>query len=297
MIYLGRNNLEKDQRVADYCAAHGIEKVFVFSPAKFKPAISFPNVEHIEYAEIIQYKFYYRLLQEIGSNTLLVINECLRTQNRYDLTYNCLRNFLNQTQHQLIFQYLPLIDQAEDFMTLFDFDTRSRWKREKLSADLLRESRIEARRVPISFQAVPVETSERLKAEYQAQKAKLFDDLGLKDPHTIPRNLYLMSGKAKFAAADGGWYVGRNNRFKMERLQTYKESAYQNAPYTVFELCHNFIDFADVVSLSGQHSFDVLTADLKVDHWYLARYQEWAERINASYSILQPKENCAGSGA
>ena len=71
--------------------------------------------------EIIQYKFYYRLLQEIGKDTLLVVNECLRMQNRYDLTYNCLRLFLQQTPHALVFQYLPIIDTIADFMVLFDF--------------------------------------------------------------------------------------------------------------------------------------------------------------------------------
>ena len=61
--------------------------------------------EFIEWADIIEYRYYYRLLQEIGSKTLVVVNECLRTQARHDLTYNCMRLFLNQTDHRLIFQY------------------------------------------------------------------------------------------------------------------------------------------------------------------------------------------------
>jgi hypothetical protein len=297
MIYLGLNRSEKDQYVSDYCAKHRIEKVVILSPAKFQFACSFENHEIVEYADIIEYRFFYRLVQEVNNQTLIVINECLRTQNRSDLTYNCIRHFLNQTPHQLIFQYLPLIDEPEDFMTLFDFDTRSRWKREKMQNAPLTEARIQARRVGVSFCGISVDVSPRLKLEYEAQKAKLISGLGLKDPHTIPRNLYLLGGKAKLAAIDDGWCVGRNNRFKLERMQAYKEDAYSNAPYTIFEFCHNFIDFSDVISLSGQHSFNVLVADLKVDQWYLARYKEWSDRINACYSAIQRNEERRASGA
>lgn len=296
MIYLGLHNQDKDRRAAEYCADSAIEKVIILAPAKFALPCSFANHETIEWAEIIQYKFFYRLLQEINDRTLVVVNECLRTQNRYDLTYNCIRHFLNQTPHQLIFQYLPIIDSIEDFMILFDFDTRSRWKRERFSAELLTESRIEVAPVEAVFNPVPVETDAKTKAAYQAEKAKLIAGIGLKDPHTIPRNLYLMSGKAKLKyieAGDGGLfaerrhYVGRNNRFKIETLQTYKEPSYPSAPYTVFEFCHNFIDFADFMALSRQSVFDVLSADLKVDQWYLARYREWGERLKDATASLQ----------
>lgn len=287
MIYLGLNNSEKDERIARYCAEHGIEKVVILSPAKFRFVCSFVNYEQIEWTEIIQYKFFYRLLQEINPKTLVVVNECLRTQNRYDLTYNCIRHFLSQTQYQLIFQYLPLINDIEDFMILFDFDTRSQWKREKFRAELLGEARLQVVPVCPSFNAVSVDTSNQLKAAYEREKEKLIAGIGLKDPHTIPRNLYLLSGKAKLAAIGDDWLIGRNNRLKLKRLQTYKEDVYQSAPYTVLEFCHNFIDFADFLTLSRQSSFDVLTADLKVDHWYLERYREWEERLRNAYASLQ----------
>lgn len=287
MIYLGLNNSEKDERIADYCAKHGIEKVVILSPAKFHLACSFANHEQIEWAEIIQYKFFYRLVQEINPQTLVVVNECLRTQNRYDLTYNCIRHFLGQTRHHLVFQYLPMIDSIEDFMIMVDFDTRSQWKRERFRAELLKEARLQVVPVCPSFNAVSVDTSNQLKAAYEREKEKLIAGIDLKDPHTIPRNLYLLSGKAKLAAIGDDWLIGRNNRFKLERLQTYKEDVYQSAPYTVFEFCHNFIDFADFLTLSRQSSFDVLTADLKVDHWYLERYREWGRRLTNAYASLQ----------
>jgi hypothetical protein len=305
MIYLGLNNQAKDMHINAYCAAHDIEKVFILSPEKFKFTSSFANTEYIEWADIIMYKFYYRLLQEIGQRSLVVVNECLRTQNRYDLTYNCIRHFLNQTNHQLIFQYLPLIDEQEDFMVLFDFDTRSRWKREKYRADLLAESSIEISPVHLTFNRVEIETPDKLRKDYQKEKQRLIENIGLKDPHTIPRNLYLLSGKAKLQYIEmnkGGlfgnhdsYYIGRNNRFKLSNIQTYKEHSYPHVPYTVFEFCHNFIDFSDFAALSQQLEFNVLCADLKVDQWYFQRYQQWTERLMDAYASIQQKQECAGS--
>lgn len=287
MIRLGLTAEQKDAEVLRYCRAHNIQKVFLISPQKFTFPCSFENTEVIEWDEVIQYTFYYRLLQEIHGQTLIIVNECLRTQNRYDLTYNCIRNYLNQTKHQLVFQHLPLIDALDDFMILFDFDTRSRWKREKWNPSLLSESDIATVSMPVTFTPIEIQTDDATKAAYRKEKEKLIANIGLKDPHTIPRNLYLMSGKAKVAAVqEGQWYIGRNNRFKMPTLQTYKEDVYQHDPYVVFEFCHNFIDFADFLTLSQQSRCEVLVADLKVDAWYLDRYQQWARRIADAYSIL-----------
>jgi hypothetical protein len=124
---------------------HGIEKVFILTPANFSLACPFANHETIEWAVIIQYKFFYRLLQEINQRTLAVVNERLSTQNRYDLTYSCIRHFLTQSSHQIVFQHLPLIDSIEDFMVLLDSEARSRWKREQLNIEKFSGHRIAAR--------------------------------------------------------------------------------------------------------------------------------------------------------
>lgn len=290
MIHLGLTPEQKVARIADYCRQHDIQKTVILSPAKFALACDLPNTEQVEWAEIILYRFFYRLLQEIDGRTLVVVNECLRTQNRYDLTYNCIRHYLNQAGHQLVFQWLPLIDDLQDFMILFDFDTRSRWKRERFDSDLLAECTLEVSPHAPRLQALPVATDAKTQAAYAANKAKLLSELGNRDPHTLPRNLYLMSGRSKLPHVEPGrWYVGRNNRFKLAQAQTYKEVTYPNAPYTVFELPHNFIDFADFMSLSGQEEVPVLVADLKVDHWYFERYNQWARRIEDGYSSLQPR--------
>jgi hypothetical protein len=284
MIFLGSSIEEKKQAIAKYCSEHGISKVKIFSPKKFDFEY---EAEHIEYADIIRYIFFYRMIQEIDGDTLVVINECLRTQNRHELTYNCLRNFLNQTKHQLIFQYLPLIDTFDDFMTLFDFDTRSQWKRDKWSPKLLSEIDIRVSPIALDIEVLPVETDENVKKAYAKEKTKLIEEIGLKDPHTIPRNLYLMSGKARLKhTVPTRNYLGRNNRFKIPSLKTYREDTYPEDFYTVFEFCHNFIDFSDFLALSRQTKIPVLVADLKVDQWYLQRYLDWVKRIQDAYAEI-----------
>ncbi len=289
MIFLGLDDAAKDAEIVRTCAEHGITKVVILSPSKYRRPCSFPAHEHVEWADVITYVFYYRLLQEIGPSTLVVVNECLRTQNRYELAYNCIRLFLAQTPHVLVFQYLPLIDTFDDFAALFDLDTKSRWKREKIGPSRLGEATIRVAPVPLELRAVEVPTDAKTRAAYTREKRRLIDGIGLKDPHTIPRNLYLMSGRAKMAhvaAARARAYVGRNDRFKLDRFATYKELVYPAAPYTVFELPHAFLDFVDFLALSRQTSLDVLVADLKVDRWYFERYQAWAARLREAYAAL-----------
>ena len=60
-------------------------------------------IRQIEYNEVIMYRTFYPLLEEIGPDHLLVVNEFMRTRNRNDLTYNCLRHYLNQCGHTMVF--------------------------------------------------------------------------------------------------------------------------------------------------------------------------------------------------
>jgi hypothetical protein len=294
VIYLGLDDADKRAIVKRYQADHGIVKTVVISADPFPLAID--GTDQVPYSEVIMYRTFYRLLQEIDGQTLIVLNECLRTQNRYDLSYNCIRNYLNLTTHQLIFQQIPIIDTADDFMILFDFDTRSRWKRQPFDAGLVaQESRARVCPLDIHFEAVPVPTSAKTKARYAAERARLFAEIGSKDPHTLPRNLYLIGGADKrayiesqalplFGDADQA-YVARNKRLGNHRIVTYGEAG-PGQPYTIAELPHRFIDFADFIRQTGQTCFPVLLADLKVDHWYFERYTDWARRIHDTYASL-----------
>jgi len=285
LIRIGYSAVEKKAIVDAYIASRDVSTIVLLTPRLFDP--QWANADRVEYAEIIQYRHYYRLLREIDQSTLVVINECLRTQNRHDLTYNCIQNFLLQTKHVIVFQTLPLIDQFDDFMILLDWATRSKYKRQSFTASMLNEVDLQCKALPIAFEPMVVPTDDSLKNRYEQVKERLFSNLGTKDPHTLPRNLYLVGGKAKQAQVQlSQWYLGRNNRFKLKNLQTYSALALPHAPYVIFELPHRFIDMADAITLSGQTRFTVLLADLKVDHWYFKRYQQWAERIANAFATL-----------
>ena len=168
---------------------------------------------------------------QIYEGLCIIINECLRKQNRYDLTYNCIRHFLNQTDHQIIFQYLPIIDKFEDFFILFDFDTKTKWKGKK-DKELLKESIIIKNIIDIKLNKIKINIDLKIKELYNKEKEKLINNIGLKEPDTIPRNLYLLSGKNKlkyinqdnlFCYNKDKWYIGRNNRFKIKNFQTFKK--------------------------------------------------------------------------
>lgn len=288
VIFIGCKAPQKNDEILRYCDIEGIKKVLILSPKKFIFNCGFPNCEFIEYSQIVEYKYFYRLLQEIDHQTLVIVNECLRTQNRYDLTYNCIRHFLNQAAHQIIFQYLPIIESMEDFMILFDFDTKSRWRREKFNRDQLKNCKITTMEKNISISKMVIPITKERESAYNKEKEMLVENIGLKDPHTIPRNLYLFTGKEKSLSIDkNAPYIGRNNRFRLPNLQTYKELLFPHTSYTIFEFCHNFIDFIDFLYLSGQIEFKVLCADVKVDSWYFNRYFEWLEKLQNAYANIQ----------
>lgn len=301
-IYIGLDEAEKEPIVRQYAAEHGIRNTVVISPAQ-RPLV-LKGADNVEWAETIMYRTFYRLLQEIQDDTLIVLSEPLRTQNRYELTYNCIRNFLNQTRHQLIFQHLPQIDTCDDFMILFDFDTRSRWKRRSWDIDLVRDNtQVLARPVSVEFIRIDVPTAPATKARYRRERERLFTELGKRDPHTIPRNLYLIGGKDKVAYIDSlgtaeqpslfidsspALYVARNQRLNRPNVATYAQVKSRPAgPAAVVEFPHRFIDFSDFIWRTRQTSFPVLVADLKIDHWYFDRYTAWKERIDEIHASLQ----------
>ncbi|MCO5190353.1 MAG: hypothetical protein M9918_19455 [Anaerolineae bacterium] len=300
MIRLGLTSAEKHSLATQYTAQYAIQHIVWIAPVE--PAAYLG--EWIEYKEVIMYRTFYRLLQEIDNNTLVVIDECLRTQNRYSLEYNCIRQYLNQAGHVIVFQYLPLIDTADDFMILFDFATRSRWKREKFNPDLFDEVDICVRPIPISFNAIPVPTSKRTKKRYQTQRDKLLREVSnsTRDPHIIPRQLHLIGGADKFAhikageqpqlalfsdSAETRRYVARNKRLKHPAITTFRDIK-GTGQYTLVDMPHRFIDFTDFLGTTRQTTIDILVADLKVDHWYVNHYQQWQERLNATYANLRP---------
>ena len=294
MINIGLEDQDKENIIANYKLDNNIKKVFVISPKKF---LLHSKFEEITYEDSIEYVVFYRLLQGVNENTLIVVNECLRTQNRHSLNYNCIRNFLNQTHHQIIFQQFPQIDTCEDFMILFDFDTQSKWKREPFNVDLIKNnSSVYVNLQKIIFTKVSVGTANNTIKKYNANKNKLFSELGNRDPHILPRRLYLIAGndKKRFINKlselpmfnDSIAFVARGKRLKCSLIHSYSDVDI-NAKYSILEFQHRFIDFLDFIKVANQFEFDVLVTSLKVDEWYFNRYREWSVRINETCTALQ----------
>lgn len=284
MIGIGFDNARKLATIESTRADRGLSHVVVLHPPKFK--ISVNGGDHIDWSEIIMYRTFYRLLQEIGPRTLLVIHECMRTQTRSDLTYNCIRHFIAQTEHVLVFQARPMINTIEDFMILVDFATRSRWRRESFSPELLRYVEIVVEPKHYAIDATHVQVDAKTQALYAKTKRSLIDNLGLGDPHTIPRNLHLIGGKARSVARQPGTnYVARNQRLGLERCSTYAAELFES-PCHVLDFPHRFIDWSDFLTASSQTKVSAIVSDLRVDQWYLERFQAWTQRVNDAQAAL-----------
>jgi len=287
VICIGCTETEKRERLAEYARQHAIRRVVVIAPKQFPLAVD--GSDQVDLADVIMYVTFYRLLQEVDGRTLIVLNECLRTQNRHDLAYNCIRHYLNRTPHQLVFQHLPQIETQDDFMILFDFATQSRWKRRPFDAALVAaNAEVQVQRQALALRRIDVPTAAETQRRYACERERLFAQLGARDPHTLPRNLYLVGGKDKALYIDGhpGRYVARNQRLKRAGVTTYDRVHPEGEPYAVVEFPHRFIDWCDFLTATGQAQSDVLVAGLKVDEWYLQRYLSWTERIHATYADL-----------
>lgn len=289
MIYLGLNNDDKYFIIKEYYNKYSIKKIY-FITSNINTQLKFNiNIEIIQYNDTIKYKVFYKLLQEINQNTLIIIDECLKNKNRQNLNYNCIRHFLQQTNHQIIFNYLPIIDSIDDLFILFDFDTKSKWKN-KIDTSLLKNGNIIKNKIDICISKINVPIKDNDSIKYDYEKNKLIKNIGLKDPDTIPRNLYLFSGGLKFSYVlnnnKNDYFIGRNNRYKIKNFNTYKDSLYEGKNYIIFEFCHNFIDFINFINLTHQVKFNVLYCNLKIDQWYYDRYINWIKEINNVYSKI-----------
>lgn len=273
MIALGQTVEEKGALVR----AAGMAKVVVVGQS-----LPLDGADQVSHEQIQQYRHFYRLLQSIDKSTLVVVNEALQSPDRNCLNYNCVRHYLAQAGQVLVFQYLPIIEQRADFLALYDFDTQSRWKRAGADAVDLREARITGRRVPVRFVAQEVVAPAKLRATYEQEKRRLFEELGAADPHTIPRRLHLLAGKVRWLEAVP--MVGRNSRLPVAAV--YGADPYPRGPYTLLDFPHAFGHMAHFLAGTGQTEVPARITDLRVDQWYFARYEAWAKALADTYDWL-----------
>jgi hypothetical protein len=282
MIYIGLKDNAKRREIAAYVQKHGIKKVFVFYPEKFP--LNYKEARHIEYKEIIMYRTFYPLLEEIGQDSLLVFNEVMRTQKRGDLTYNCAHHYCNQTPHKLVFQNFPFIEDKNDFMILLDLLDKDCWKGKTFDYACLQSDPVQVVPIHIKLKPINVEISDKDQQRYSKKRDSLFDSLGEKEPETIPRALQLFAGDLKKSAIeDSKTYVARNKRFKRDNILTYDDIR-KRGDYIVIDTHWRRINMNDFLQVSGLTRVKYLSTVLPIDTHITTEFMKWTARLEAFYA-------------
>lgn len=279
-IYIGLGDEDKLKVIADYREQHGISHVVHFKGFGY---LEVPDAERFKASQMQAFSEFYRLIKEIGKNTLIIVDEFLTVQNRYSPQYNTIMHFIKQTDHVLIFNYLPQIDESEDFMTLFDLDTKGKWRGRKFDVNLIHEhSKITCySRVP-KFEFIELPENKAQSKQYEKRKKELFETIGLRDPHMIPRQLYMVGhfykiNSIRFLKEINDYYISRSWSTH-KNIFGYKE-AKPLTPYIILEFQHRFVDMIKFFQTTQQPCYKVMVSQLKVDHWYKTRYSEWRDRV------------------
>lgn len=287
MIRIGLSDIQKNKHIQQYLLDHTeINKVYVFNWPDFalKVTADIPVV-YTEYKEIIMYRTFYTLLESIDKNSLIVINECMRTKKRNDLTYNCAHKYLNQTPHHIVFNYFPIIDDKEDFMILVDFDQPDFYALQKFDRAILHRLDIKMRARKIKIEELIMTPTEKQRAGYEKKKEALFDNLGKKDPVTIPRDLQIYVGNMKKSMIDPALrYIARNKRFKQENVYSYNDNDLKSGNYIVLDTHYRRLDFNDFLQKTMATKIKYVTTTLPVDNYISTELTKWKARCEALYA-------------
>lgn len=285
MIRVGLSQREKQKEVTEYIERHDIKKVFCFYYKDFLVIYKTEcDIEYIEYADIEMYKFFYRLLEEIDNSSLIVIDGCMRTQNRSELIYNCAHHYLNQTKHKIIFEFFPIIDSKDDFMILLDFENKGKYKGKSFDYSYLYAEDIKMKPYKIKLETINVPITDKDREKYEKKKEQLFDNLGNKDPETIPRTLQLFAGDLKRKAIEPGLnYVARNKRFKLDNVCSYSDIK-GRGDYIVIDTHYRRLNMNDFIKVTGMNKIKYLSTVLSIDDVVITEFSKWKARLEAIYA-------------
>lgn len=183
-------------------------------------------IEKISFKESIMYKYYYKWLSELNKNSVLVLNNILKKQQRNCLEYNCIRYYCKQAGEVLVFNDFPIIENAEDFMILYDMIQKEPfWKEKYENIDIFLNVYFN---VEISVKKTDIELTEKEVKKYEDLKEKTISEVK-KDPDIIPRRLLKFSEKcnSKFGQFDKLTELKQNMNVSVNQLKVdqyfYKE--------------------------------------------------------------------------
>jgi hypothetical protein len=271
MIYIGLTAGDKSKVIRDKMSEY--RKTYVFVSDKYANDLDLSgDFEVITYSEVILYRFFYRLLGEINKDSLIVVNEFIKSRKRSDLTYNCLAKYINQCGETLVFNFAPLISEAEDFMILSDMETRGQSRLSSFSREFWKNTLTFTSGYAPVLDKIEISVSKADRDKYSEMKKKLIDNLGERDPQTIPRNLHLYTGTLK-AKSYTEEIICRNKR--LGRGITYDDVGRFNAKAAICDFPVSERDLWNYLYHTRQERIIALIAKgLPVDKFYFDRYQQ-----------------------
>ncbi len=283
MILIGLAEKQKQHEIVRYVSQHSIDNIIVFSDEHFFLHLpDLPHIRQIGYRETIMYRTFYPLLEEIDGHTLLVYNEMMRDADRSCLTYNCCAKYSNQTPHTLVFEYLPIISEPDDLMILVDFDTAQRHKGFHWGEIDRAALDIRCVRRRFTMDVIEIPASEKMTAAYIKKRDSLFDNIGNKDPDTIPRNLHIWCGRYKTLDPDK-MYVARNARFKRKNVTTYANVT-PGTDYIMVDIPHARKDVNDFLRRTGMTELRYISTGFGIDQYYISEFENWVKEVEKIYA-------------
>lgn len=190
-IYLGEQN--KIAIIQEFLKCHTISKIFIIGDnIEYDFGIT---TENIKFSDTIMYKYFYRWLQEINPNSLIILNECLKKQDRHDLAYNCIRRYVLQTPNRIIFNYYPIIKKQEDFMILYDMIQNNPFLKDSYRY-ITHFDDVQIGNIQFELNITNLELPDIILNQYEIEKVKIINEVN-KDPDIIPRRLLKFSEKIK----------------------------------------------------------------------------------------------------
>ncbi|MDT8718265.1 hypothetical protein IAI10_16480 [Clostridium sp. 19966] len=285
MIRIGLSQREKQKVITQYISENGIKKVYCFYFKKFPVKYNVTcEIEYIEYADIEMYKYFYRLLEEIGECSLIIMDGCMRTQNRSELIYNCAHHYLNQTPHKIIFEFFPIIDNKDDFMILLDFENKGMYKGKAFDYAFLYDEDIKMKPFKIKMDLINIPITPKDQERYNKKRDSLFDTLGSKNPETIPRALQLFAGDLKKnAIVQSKMYVARNKRFKLSNVLSY-EDIVDKGDYIIIDTHYRRLNMNDFIKTTQMNTLKYLCTTLSIDDVVITEFSKWKARLEAIYA-------------
>lgn len=281
MFYIG--NWDKKQVVTHYIQNNDVRKILIIYNPKIQTKYDIPEHiphEYIEYSQTIMYKNFYRLLQWIDRKTLVISDELLITENRYQLEYNCINQYLNQTPQRIVFSYLPFINKKEDFMILLDQFNSALFKGERFEWDLIKQVKTFIKPVHLNFNFIDIEINEEGIQKYEKEKEKRFAEIGMKEPDTIPRNLAILAGDLRALKVNpNDKYTCRNMRFKKLNCTTYKE----NEINIIMDFPVKRQELIALLTTTKKTDLQVLSSQLSIDVWQKNDILNWVKDLEEFY--------------